>query len=329
MSKRKTINRNAFNEKLIHRYFFERIYLNKEVRKDLVPSLLKTKISNLHLVVPEDDTLYSKYRADFTLYFKNDKKSYPVEIKWKSSELNKQNQIDELIKHNGYLVSFDKSTAKGLESIEIEPSDFQQWMTYRIDTLIEESLSTKVISKFGSKSWVVALRGDDAKLNFNKMKTFSKNKTKFWAFKNDLTAMSNILSLEKGDEMIFLFIKTSGREGSKMIGTSNNDMRLYEAYFTRIEDPYYMVLNGPQSTIFERNQVKPIQERIWPHFFDFIINEAFQFESPAILSRKIMSKELKQKIADSSNHGGVLMEINKVDLENLKGQIRTQRKTST
>lgn len=329
MSKRKTINRNAFNEKLIHRYFFERLYLNKEIRKDLVPPFLKTKISKLNLVVPEDDTLYSEYRADFTLYFKNDKKSYPVEIKWKSSELNKKNQIDELIKHNGYLVSFDKSTSKELESIEIDPLDFQKWLTYRIDTLIEESLSTKVTSKFGSKTWIVALRGDDARLNFNKMKSFSKIKTKFWAFKNELTAMANILSLEKGDEMIFLFIKTSGNERSGMIPDSNNDIDLNEAYFTKIEDPYYMVIDGPQSSIFERDQVKPIQERTWPHFFDFTINESFSFNSPAILTRKKMSKELKQKIADSSNHGGVLMEIKKIDIENLKGQIRTQNQQLT
>jgi len=63
MSKRKTINRNAFNEKLIHRYFFERIYLEKDIRKNLVPSFLKNKISTLNLVVPEHTQIYTNYRV--------------------------------------------------------------------------------------------------------------------------------------------------------------------------------------------------------------------------------------------------------------------------
>ncbi len=329
MSKRKTINRNAFNEKLIHRYFFERIYLEKDIRKNLVPSFLKSKISKLNLVVPEHTQIYTNYRADFTLYFKNDNNPYPVEIKWKSSEFNKQNQINALTNHKGFLASFDKPASQTLPYIIIDPIDFQNWLIERIETLWEESLSTKVATKTGSKTWVVTLRGDAARDNFNKMKQSCGKSTNFWAFKNELKAMRNILYLEKGDEMIFLFIKTSGNERSGMIPASNVDIDLYEAYFAKIEDPYYMVLDGPQSTIFEKNQVKPIQERIWPHFFDFKITEDFIFNIPVKLSRKKMSKDLKAKIADSSNHGGVLMEISKVDSSNLKGQIRFQNKTST
>ena len=32
---------------------------------------------------------------------------------------------------------------------------------------------------------------------------------RFWAFKNSLFVMKNLLNLKKGDEMIFLFIKTT------------------------------------------------------------------------------------------------------------------------
>ena len=327
MAKRKTINRNAFNEKLIHRYFFERIYLEKDIRKDLVPSFLKSKISGLNLVVPEHTQIYTNYRADFTLYFKDDNNPYPVEIKWKSSEFNKQNQINALTNHNGYLASFDKPLSQTLPYITIDPIDFQNWLIERIETLWEESLSTKVATKTGSKTWVVTLRGDGARDNFNKMKLSCGKSTNFWAFKNELKAMRNILYLEKGDEMIFLFIKTSGNERSGMIPTSNADIDLYESYFTKIEDPYYMVLDGPQSHFFENQPL--INKRIWPHFFDFKRTEDFIFSTPVKLSRKKMSSELKAKIADSSNHGGVLMEISKVDSSNLKGQIRIQNKTST
>ena len=171
---------------------------------------------------------------------------------------------------------------------------------------------------------MVTLRGDGARENFNKMKKFCGKGSYFWAFKNDVKAMKNILNLEKGDEMIFLFIKTSGNERSGMIPNSSADINLNEAYVTKIEDPYYMVLDGNQSVFFE-NQPQ-INKRIWPHFFDFKINEHFIFKTPVKLSRKKMSNELKIKIADSANHGGVLMELSKVDSNDLKGQIRIQHK---
>ena len=90
---KKTINRNAFNEKLIHRYYFETFYLDRKKRKELVPDFLKKKVTKLNLIVPEDTIYYKNYRADFTLYFKDDDKGYPVEIKWHSKKLNKKNQL--------------------------------------------------------------------------------------------------------------------------------------------------------------------------------------------------------------------------------------------
>ena len=325
---KKTININAFNEKLIHRYFFERIYLDKEIRKTLVPEILKSKITKLNLVVPEHIQEYDGYRSDFTLYFNDDDKPYPVEIKWKASDFKKQNQIDALVANNGYLVSFDKPSSSKVPHVSIDSTDFNNWLIERIDTLWEEALSTQVETKIGNKTWVVTLRGSDALSNFSKMKKSQGKGINFWAFKNNLKAMRNILHLEKGDEIIFLFIKTSGKEGSKMIAKSNNDFELNQAYFTKIADPYYMVLEGEQSVFFEGIPSPPINERIWPHFFDFKRTEDFIFNIPIPISRKKMSAELKQKIADSSNHGGVLMELSKVDASYLKGQIRIKEKST-
>jgi hypothetical protein len=193
---KKTLNRNAFNEKLIHRYFFERIYLDKNIRKTLVPEHLKNKVSQLNLVVPEHVQEYNGYRADFTLYFKHDNNPYPVEIKWKSSDFKAQNQIDALIKNNGFLVSFDKPENEKIPYVIINKEDFESWLIERIDTLWEEALSTKVETKVGDKTWLVALRGTSAKNNFHKMKNECGSKTNFWAFKNDMSAMRNILHLE-------------------------------------------------------------------------------------------------------------------------------------
>ena len=101
----KKINRNAFNEKLIHRYLSETYYLDKKERINLVPKRLQSKMSGLNLVVPEDVKSFDDYRADFSLYFKGDSNFYPVEVKWKSSDLKKSNQLQALANNNGFLVS--------------------------------------------------------------------------------------------------------------------------------------------------------------------------------------------------------------------------------
>ncbi|MBT7901672.1 MAG: hypothetical protein HN601_12105, partial [Candidatus Marinimicrobia bacterium] len=65
----------------------------------------------------------------------------------------------------------------------------------------------------------------------------------------------------------------------------------------------------------------PINERFWPHFFDFKITDSFQFENK-VLKRNEMSKDLRNKLADSSNYGGILMSLSSVDSKWLKGNIR-------
>ena len=42
----KKLNRNAFNEKLIHRYYFETLYLDKKERINFSPSLKKNEDLN-------------------------------------------------------------------------------------------------------------------------------------------------------------------------------------------------------------------------------------------------------------------------------------------
>ena len=55
---KKTINRNPFNEKLIHRYYLESLYFfdNTIDKSSLIPKLEnpRIKFNNLALVVPED-----------------------------------------------------------------------------------------------------------------------------------------------------------------------------------------------------------------------------------------------------------------------------------
>jgi len=319
---KKTINRNAFNEKLIHRYYFETFYLDKKKRKELVPDFLKTKVTKLNLIVPEDTIYYKDYRADFTLYFKEDEKGYPVEIKWHSKEFNKKNQLNSLTKHNGFLVSFDSPKNQIVPHVMIDNNHFKRWLIKRVDTLWDDSISSRVMQKTGEKTWIVILRGKGALDNFHRMRKNCKNKTNFWAFKNEKYAVENLLNLEIGDEMIFLFVKSTHPEGSALIPDSKNKLELLEVYFTKIELPYYMVLEEERSTFFEKRVDLPINKRIWPHFFDFKMTDSYIPDIEKYLERKKFSTDLRRKIADSSNRGGILMSISSVDAKELKGQIR-------
>jgi hypothetical protein len=324
----KKINRNAFNEKLIHRYLFETYYLDKKERINLVPKRLQSKMSGLNLVVPEDVKSFDDYRADFSLYFKGDSNFYPVEVKWKSSDLKKSNQLQALANNNGFLVSFDKPNIDHIDHATINKDHFQNWLIKRVELLYEESLSDKVEIKQGSGKWIVILRSKHALNNFSKMEgMMGKTSKRFWAFKNSMFVMRNLLNVKKGDEMIFLFIKTTHPEGSAMIPASNNNFELYKACFTKITEPYYMELEGKKSTFFEGNDIPAISERKWPHFFNFDIQEEHNFEPSVFVERRTMEKDLKTRIANSANQGGVLESLTDLQLQEIKAIVRTSKKS--
>ena len=64
----KKINRNAFNEKLIHRYLFERYYFGtSQQRKRLLPERLQKY--QINLIVPEGSKIDAGYRVDLEIFF--------------------------------------------------------------------------------------------------------------------------------------------------------------------------------------------------------------------------------------------------------------------
>ena len=79
----KTINLNAFNEKLIHRYLIEVFYgiypTSNAIRKSLLPDWARSK--KLNMIVPESDR--GGVRPDLELVF-SDSSILPIEVKWKS-----------------------------------------------------------------------------------------------------------------------------------------------------------------------------------------------------------------------------------------------------
>ena len=75
----KKLNRNAFNEKIIHRYLFERLYFgDKKVINRFPKRFHKLKIN---LITPEESR--GDYRADLIIYFQGKKEGTPVEVKWR------------------------------------------------------------------------------------------------------------------------------------------------------------------------------------------------------------------------------------------------------
>ena len=87
--------------------------------------------------------------------------------------------------------------------------------------------------------------------NFHKMRRQQGSRTNFWAFKNTKTTVENMMELQRGDEMIFMFGK--GKDGGQAIKPETT-LEISEVYYCNVVLPYYMVLKGQQSTFFEKKE---------------------------------------------------------------------------
>lgn len=304
----KKINRNAFNEKIIHRYLFERYYFGTpNQRRSLLPE--KFHKDEINLIVPEGSKSGSGYRADLTIYFKNQRVGVPVEVKWLLGGFTKQNQINYLKEKNGFLVILGDATEKtvqGIEIVQIKHDDFSDWVAENISRLSRETLVYQAGSKKLSETnqyWVVLLRGNAPELNFTKMLASSSVRP-FWAFKQDRKALKYILDMQKGDKILFLFGNVLG--GAMGYSSDPNvRLKINRYYLCDIVEPYYMALDENQGLFFEKDK-KPINKREWPHFLDFNIKKMYPKSN---YKEKIPLKFGKQgeygiAFAHSCNHGG-------------------------
>ncbi len=301
MKETKEINRNAFNEKLIHRYLFERYYFgNKKIKNSLLPKRYHKE--KINLISPEETKKAEKYRADLTIYFKNIDIGIPIEVKWSIKNFNKENQINFLKNNNGFLVSFDDINSnfyKEVDYVQIDYSDFLDWTSNNISKLTRESLIYQANipdASDGNQFWVVFLRGT-AHDNFKKMiKQFPNNA--FWAFEQNPYALKNIFDIQKGD--LCLFLLGCANEGMGMSDNKNLKLEVSSWYTTKIKNPYYMVLSGAKETFFEKNPNIPINKRRWPHFMDFEIVDKFLSEERISFGKR---GEFAKAFADSYNYG--------------------------
>lgn len=301
----KKINRNAFSEKIIHRYLFERYYFSdNRQREALLPQEYKGQVINL--IVPENSS--KEYRADLELYFKKQKIGVPVEVKWTASDFNKSNQRKYIEEKNGFLVTFKNSIKNFPEKsvVIIDKTDFSNWVSENISKLTRDALISQIdsLSGINKQYWLVFLRGGkdgSAHKNFMKMLDLSTNKP-FWAFRQNRKALHHILNMQKGDKIIFMF--SSVKDGSSAHTRNPNaiiDVSKY--YICTITDPYYMALEGKKSIFFENVEggTLEVNNRKWPHFVDFIIDKKQETQEILKFGRQYEYSEI---FANSTNFGG-------------------------
>lgn len=304
----KKINRNAFNEKLIHRYLFEQYYFgDSQQRKKLLPERLRR--NQINLIVPEGSKNDARYRADLEIFFKNKQKGIPVEVKWHLSDFKKDNQKNYIKQENGFVVVLGETNDKtydGIDVVTIDHDDFADWIAENISRLSRESLIYQAESKKLSDKgqyWVVFIKGatnGPAIKNFDRMLK-SKPKNTFWAFRQHPKSLPYILDMQKGDKIFFIFSSTHGG-GMAHSKNPKTVIRIHRYYICNILEPYYMALDNQRGLFFENQEARPkIGDRRWPHFIDFEIKKKSRKKLELDFGKQ---GEYAEAFSSSFNHGG-------------------------
>lgn len=304
----KKINRNAFNEKLIHRYLFERYYFGtSQQRRKLLPG--KYQKNQINLIVPEGPKIGARYRADLEIFFKDQISGVPVEVKWHLNDFNKDNQKDYIKQNNGFVVVLgdtDQKIFEGIDVVTIDHEDFADWIAENISRLSRESLIYQAESKnLAGKSqyWVVFLKGGgsgSAIQNFDRMLA-DKPSVPFWAFRQHARALPHILDMQRGDKIFFLFTSTP-KGGMAHSKSPDTEIIVHRYYICNIVEPYYMTLDNQRGLFFEDQKTKPeINNRRWPHFVDFEIKKKSKKNMELKFGKQ---KEFSEAFSNSFNHGG-------------------------
>lgn len=320
----KKINRNAFNEKLIHRYLFERYYFgDSQQRRKLLPERLHK--FQINLIVPEGSKTEARYRADMEIFFKN-KGGIPVEVKWHLSDFKKDNQKNYIKQNEGFVVVLgetDQKTFEGIDVVTIDHDNFADWIADNISRLSRESLIYQAESKnLSSKSqyWVVYIKGASngpAIRNFDRMLK-NKPKTPFWAFRQHSKSLPYILDMQKGDKIVFIF--ASCGKSMAQPKSSKAEIMVHRYYICNIIEPYYMALDNQRGLFFEDQQKQPeINNRRWPHFVDFEIKKKSKKNMKLQFGRQ---GEFAEAFSNSFNHGGgTPYPLSRAQFETLKDRL--------
>ena len=323
MVRHKRVNKNPFNEKLIHRYLLEVFYGIHGSDRAAINRLLPQRLhhSSINLVVPEAHLPKHGYRPDLTLFFRGQREGIPLEVKW-SSEVTPAHQLAYLEKKRGVLVSVETPRGQDrhprIHFSQVKWEHFQEWFARSSLRLLRDAFDPGA----GERApWVIVLRGADARENFTRM--LASRGSPFWAFKNNPTAIKSVLEIAKGDQLLFLFASTSGTgsartyEGNKlMLDGARRRIVITDWYIGKVTDPYFMALSGLQGTFFEKGS-PAVNDRRWPHFLAFARVTKQAKTGPIDFVRG----RFAPAFAASANHGGVPVRLAPDEWAELKSSL--------
>lgn len=335
----KSVNHTVFAEKLLHRFLLETYYRTwtkkSSTYQNHLPKIHKQKTVNV--VVPEES--HAGVRPDLEIYFKEEEKGIPVEVKWDINDAHKSpNQIEYIYDNGGFYVSFTspndnfserktnseftKTIREKLNKVDkviIQRKDFNDWFTTQYPLLLSnQDIGLNPINK---KRWLVVQRAwnsrGDSKENWDKMieKSGEKSVKGFWAFEQKSTgkAVKHCLNMRKGDEVLFCFVKAQSTQISR---NPSNVTHVEKAYLCELTSDYFIDKNNVFEKIFEGKN-STLNEDRWPHFVKF----KYLRETIEMLEFKVPS-HLDSSFADSFNSGVKPIPISEQDITKLCGILK-------
>lgn len=332
----KKINRNAFNEKLLHRFLFEAYYgINSEptLAKTLMPP--KHRWADLNLVVPEDAKAGHGFRPDLVLHFR-DGSVVPIEVKWKIEGNTglRVNQGAALTIANGAYASLtpDLTSHDGIPHIPIPQEPFRTWLKQNVGLLTDDMLSSKgLMTDAATQHWLVALRGQAPIENWNAMLASTQGLNPFWAFRNDRRGVADVMRIRRGDVIHMLFVQTPGHRMavSNDLGVSRKIPFLVAGSLElEVSTPYFIPPAGQRPYDVFQPDAQSYCEMKWPHYIDFAKQTAEEVRPQKKPTRYGAIGDLGDEFVAAFVHscntgGGMPSAMSPTTAEMLAGKLRT------
>ncbi|MFA5750627.1 MAG: hypothetical protein WC895_05460 [Candidatus Shapirobacteria bacterium] len=320
------INRVTLEERLLHRFLLEKLYLSdKKTRRGFLPKRLRKYTLNLVIPEPKNRTTSSgSTRLDLDLFFRSIQHPIPAEVKWDANDLKNSAQKRALQKGKGFCAALnlplDKNRVKGVDYVRIPYEDFKRWFLQRAPLLVDETVQIKVDQETTVRHrdyWIIPLRGTSI-LNFKKMMD-RYSKKPFWAFQNKPYPLERVFRMKKGDRCLFLQVR--GKPGQIRLPPPGQEGRirfLVDAWYEgEITQPYHMRLDKTWGNFFEKRS-RPISGRRWPHF----IRMRFDESEEACEKNILVSRPLSMSLTQAVNHFHAPCDVSAQEYGQLLQQLR-------
>jgi len=263
----------------MQRYVYEKLATgDHKTRKILVPERLRSKVSDLKVVIPEYQIRSPPHRADLRLIF-NDSSTQNVELKWATSGFAK-NQGEEIAtahysNNQGYLmvVKDDRNDLKKddwlreLDVVTIPAENFSWWFAKKAQRFLDGTIALyapEVVVR-ERKYWVIYISksGDSDKDYFNKGRPKG-----IWAFRyGQGIVMEDIFSINTGDIVIFAagWKLEGGRQIYPGYNWSCNHIDIFD-----VTSGYYCDFHDKTFETLLWKKEKLPEKKLYMHYFKFL-----------------------------------------------------------